>query len=181
MNGNLSLALNDPEGIYAIDKTSISKSEAINGTTVTVSYSPTKNGSSNASIIISGGGADPKTVNISGNASIPEITVEPDSLSFNTYVNNPVMKKITVRGSSLSGVLSLALNDSSGNFSIATTNLTPSGSSIYANVTVTYNPVVAGESVALLTVSGGGADPQTVVLTGVAKELPVVDVDVNSL
>lgn len=181
LNGNLSLALNDPEGIYAIDKTSISKSEAINGTTVTVSYSPTKNGSSNASIIISGGGADPKTVNISGNASIPEITVEPDSLSFNTYVNNPVMKKITVRGSSLSGVLSLALNDSSGNFSIATTNLTPSGSSIYANVTVTYNPVVAGESVALLTVSGGGADPQTVVLTGVAKELPVVDVDVNSL
>ncbi len=181
LNGNLSLVLNDPEGIYAIDKTSISKSEAINGTTVTVSYSPTKNGSSNASIIISGGGADPKTVNISGNATIPEITVEPDSLSFNTYVNNPVMKKITVRGTSLSGVLSLALNDSSGNFSIATTNLTPSGSSIYANVTVTYDPIVAGESNAQLTVSGGGAEPKTIVLTGVAKELPVVDVDVNSL
>lgn len=181
MNGNLSLVLNDPEGIYAIDKTSISKSEAINGTTVTVSYSPTKNGSSNASIIISGGGADPKTVNISGNATIPEITVEPDSLSFNTYVNNPVMKKITVRGTSLSGVLSLTLNDSSGNFSIATTNLTPSGSSIYANVTVSYDPIVAGESNAQLTVSGGGAEPKTIVLTGVAKELPVVDVDVNSL
>lgn len=182
----LNLTLDDSYGIYSIDKTRITKDDAINGDTVTVTFSPIDGGVSNASITISGGGYSahptiPKTISLSGTATKPEITIEPDSLSFNTYVNKTVMKQFTVRGSSLSGELSLALNDSSGNFSIATTNLTPSGSSIYANVTVTYNPVVAGESVALLTVSGGGADPQTVVLTGVAEELPNVEVDVNSL
>lgn len=182
----LNLTLDDSYGIYSIDKTRITKDDAINGDTVTVTFSPIDGGVSNASITISGGGYSahptiPKTISLSGTATKPEITIEPDSLSFNTYVNKTVMKQFTVRGSSLSGELSLALNDSSGNFSIATTNLTPSGSSIYANVTVTYDPIVAGESNAQLTVSGGGAEPKTIVLTGVAKELPVVDIDVNSL
>lgn len=182
----LNLTLDDSYGIYSIDKTRISKDDAINGDTVTVAFSPIDGGVSNASITISGGGYSahptiPKTISLSGTATKPVITIEPDSLSFNTYVNNPVMKKITVRGSSLSGELSLALNDSSGNFSIATTNLTPSCSSIYANVTVTYNPTVTGESNAQLTVYGGGADSKTIILNGVAKELPVVNVDANSV
>ena len=182
----LNLTLDDSYGIYSIDKTRITKDDAINGDTVTVTFSPIDGGVSNASITISGGGYSahptiPKTISLSGTATKPEITIEPDSLSFNTYVNKTVMKQFTVRGSSLSGELSLALNDSSGNFSISTTNLTPSGSSIYANVTVTYTPAVAGESNAQLTVSGGGADSKTIVLNGIAKELPVVNVDANSV
>ena len=181
LNGNLSLVLNDPEGIYAIDKTSISKSEAMNGTTVTVSYSPTRNGSSNASIIISGGGAEPKTVNISGNATIPEITVEPDSLSFNTYVNNPVRQTFKVKGYNLTNDLSFAFSDTTGIYRIGSINTTIVGSNFTSNVEVIYNPTVAGTSSALLTVNCGDAEPKAISLTGVAKELPVVNVDVNSL
>lgn len=181
LKGNLSLVLDDPEGVYAIDKTSISKSEAINGTTVTVSYSPTKNGSSNASIIISGEGAETKTVNISGSATFPEITIEPDSLSFNTYVNNAVKQTFKVKGYNLTNDLSFAFSDNTSTYRIGSINTMISGSNFTSNVEVIYNPSVAGESNAQLTVSGGGAEPKTIVLTGVAKELPVVDIDVNSL
>lgn len=181
LTGNLSLKLRSLDDIFLIDKTSIAKNDAANGTTVTVTFKPKAGGVNSTDVEITGDGADTMTVNLCGSAIKPEITVSPDTLSFCSYVGKTVMEKITVKGTCLRGDLSLALNDSSGNFSIATTSLTPSGSSIYANVTVTYNPVVAGESVALLTVSGGGADPQTVVLTGVAEELPNVEVDVNSL
>lgn len=181
LTGNLSLKLRSLDDIFLIDKTSIAENDAANGTTVTVTFKPKAGGVNSTDVEITGDGADTMTVNLCGSAIKPEITVSPNTLSFCSYVGKTVMEKITVKGTCLRGDLSLALNDSSGNFSIATTSLTPSGSSIYANVTVTYNPVVAGESVALLTVSGGGADPQTVVLTGVAEELPNVEVDVNSL
>ena len=59
---------------------------AIIGTTVTVTYSPMEEGMSNASVTISGGGADAKTVYLSGTAVKPEITVSPASLSFSANV-----------------------------------------------------------------------------------------------
>lgn len=181
LKGNLSLVLDDPEGVYAIDKTSLSKSEAINGTTVTVSYSPTKNGSSNASIIISGEGAETKTVNISGYATIPEITVEPDSLSLSTYVNNAVKQTFKVKGYNLTNDLSFAFSDNTSTYRIGSINTTISGSNFTSNVEVIYNPSVAGTNNSILTVSCGSAEPKTIMLTGVAEDLPNVNVDANSI
>ena len=181
LKGDLTLVLMDDEGIYSIDKSSISRSEAINGTTVTVSYSPTKNGTTNACIIITGGGADPKTVSISGNAIVPEIKVTPISLSFNAQVGESKKESFIVQGMNLVCALELELNDESGNYSIDKTRISLSDATEGDTVTVTYCPKAAGFSTAEITISGGGYSahptiPKTVSLSGTN-----VDVDVNSI
>ena len=70
LNGNITLALNDANGVYAITPTTISAADAINGVPVTVTYNPTVFGSQNATITLTGGGASAVTVNLTGLASI---------------------------------------------------------------------------------------------------------------
>lgn len=74
LSGNLSLALNNANGIYSIDKTSITASAAASGSVVTVTYHPTVTGNSNATVTISGGGAEAVTVSLSGVAEMVKYT-----------------------------------------------------------------------------------------------------------
>ena len=62
--------MNDANGVYGINPTTISASQAANGATVTVTYAPTTFGNHTASVVISGGGANPVTVNLNGTANI---------------------------------------------------------------------------------------------------------------
>ena len=70
LNGNLALTLDDPSGFYAINRTSVTASRAAQGVNVTVTYSPATGGTHNASVVISGGGAQDVTVPLNGIASI---------------------------------------------------------------------------------------------------------------
>ena len=186
LTGNLSLELIDTEGIYSIDKTTISKSDAMNGATVTVSYSPTTSGSSYASLIIRGGGAEPTTVSINGNAFIPEIKVTPISLSFNALVGETKTKSFIVQGVNLVCGLELTLNDEGGIYSIDKTSISKSDAIIGDTVTVTYRPIDVGASNANVTISGGGYSahptmPKTINLNGNAMAEVIVTTDVSEV
>ena len=74
LTGNLSVALNDDNGVYSVNKTSITTTQANNGAVVTVTYSPTVFGSHDATITVSGGGANSATVTLNGQASITKFT-----------------------------------------------------------------------------------------------------------
>ena len=182
LNGNLTLALNNANGIYSIDKTSITAAEAANGATVTVTYNPSVAGNSNASVTVSGGGADSKTVNLSGTATdvVRTITVNPASLSFNSTVGVAATKTFTVTGSNLNSNLTLTLNNANGIYSISRTSIPAAEANNGVTITVTYNPAVAGNSNASVTVSGGGAESKTVNLSGTAVA-PVITADPTSL
>ncbi len=166
--GNLSLKLNNGGNIYSIDKTSISKNNAINGATVTVTYKPTQVGTSNASVTISGGGANPRTVNLSGTATKPEITIAPTSLSFSAHTGENKTATFNVKGYSLTGDLTVKLNNGGTIYSIDKTSISKSDAINGTTVTVTYSPTEAGTSNASVTVSGGGAETKTVTLSGTA-------------
>lgn len=71
LNSSLSLALNDEDGVYSINKTSVTASRAASGLDITVTYKPIYGGLHNASVVISGGGADPVTVFLFGHGFQP--------------------------------------------------------------------------------------------------------------
>ena len=180
LNGDLELELDDGYGYFDITPTTITPAEAAAGVTVTVSYNPGVAGSHDASVYISGGGADSKTVSLSGTATAPQsaITVNPTSLSFSTDTDTPVTKTFTVTGTNLTGSLTLALTDAAGAYSISPTTLTAAQAQAGATVTVTYAPSAAGTHNGTVTVSGGGATSKTVSLSGTATE-PVRTITVN--
>ena len=83
LTGNLTLALNDANGVYGIEPATITKAEATAGKTVTVTYAPTVFGNHNATITISGGSANPVTVTLAGQANLIKyapVMLEPNDL-----------------------------------------------------------------------------------------------------
>ena len=74
LTGNVTVSLNDANGIFAVTPTTISASSAMSGTTVTVSYTPVAGGSKSATITLSSSGADDKTVDVSGTATFDSST-----------------------------------------------------------------------------------------------------------
>ena len=169
LNGNLTLTLNNANGIYTISRTSITASQAASGVSVTVTYKPTVAGTTNASVTISGGGADDKTVTLTGTAVGPTITANPTALTFNAVEGETLTQTFTVTGENLSGDLSLALDDANGVYSITPTTITAAQAANGVPVTVTYNPTVPGSYNGTVTISGGGAAAVNVALTGTAS------------
>lgn len=179
--GDLSVKVRNSDPSVSIDKTTIAKNEAINGSTVTVTYKPTEGESRGTFIDVSGGGADTKSIALTTHATKPEIIIEPESLSFCSYVNNAVKQTFKVKGYNLTNDLSFAFSDNTSTYRIGSINTMISGSNFTSNVEVIYNPSVAGTNNSILTVSCGTAEPKTIMLTGVAEDLPNVDVDANSI
>lgn len=139
-----------------------------NGGQVTVSYSPTASGSHSGSVSVTSQGAATKTVSLSGSASAvatPVINVNPSSLSFSTVVGNAVTKSFVITGENLTGGLTLATTSP---FSLDKTSITKAQAQSGVTVTVTYNPNAAGTHNAIVGISGGGAESQTVTLGGTA-------------
>lgn len=68
LTGNITATLNDANGIYSIDQTSISATSAqtTDGVTLTITYAPTTEGTTSATITLSSAGADDVTITING-------------------------------------------------------------------------------------------------------------------
>jgi hypothetical protein len=71
LTGNLTLALDDANGVYSISPTTITAAQAMAGNVpVTVTYAPTAFGIQSATVTISGGGAPAATVTLNGQADL---------------------------------------------------------------------------------------------------------------
>lgn len=173
ISGDLTLQLEDANGVYSIDRTSISADEAVGGVTVNVAYNPAVAGVDAASLIISGDGVEAQTVSIMGVAIAQPITVTPGMLSLDAEVGTTQTASFTVTGDHLPGKLSLTLDDADGVFAIDKTSITASEAANGATVTVTYSPAVVGSNAATVTITGIGVETTTVALNGTATTPPV--------
>lgn len=110
----------------------------------------------------------------------PEITASPTSLSFTTVVGTPVTNDdVTISGINLTGNISAEIVDDANNaYSIDVNSITATGGNAQGTITVTYNPTVAGEHTATLTLSSAGAEDVTIALNGTATA-PAVDYAVS--
>ena len=74
LTGDITLTLNDPDGLFSIDVNTIALADA-NGKTVTVTYAPQAVGSNNATITLSSDGAPNVTVTLKGTATAAPLVV----------------------------------------------------------------------------------------------------------
>ena len=174
LTGDLTLTKDESDGNqFTIDKEKITAAEAANGVNVTITYTPTEEGSHSGRVLISGGGADSKSVSLSGSAQEPpRITVEPNSLTYpNKTVGKPYTQTFKVKGTNLTGDLTLTKDESDGEqFTYDKKTITAAQAKNGVNVTVTYKPTDAGTHSGCISVTGGGADSKSVSLSGSAKE-----------
>lgn len=70
LTGNVTLTLNDANGVYSINPTTITRTAAENGATVTVTYAPTAVGTHNATVTVASDGAEAVTVTLNGTAAM---------------------------------------------------------------------------------------------------------------
>ncbi|MBQ6166909.1 MAG: C10 family peptidase [Muribaculaceae bacterium] len=177
LSGDLTLSLTDPKGSYSLSTTSVTAARAARGINITVTFNPSTTGTHNATVNISGGGAQAKTVTLSGTVAGPTVTVNPTSLTFAANTGETVTQTFTVTGANLTGNLSLALNDANGVYSINPTSITAANAANGFPVTVTYAPTAFGNHQATVTINGGGAASVSVNLNGtatLAKFTPVM-------
>ncbi len=86
LTGNVTLTLNDANGVYSITPTTISATDAMNGKDVTVTYTPTAHGSHNATITLRSADAEDVTVTLNGTANL--VKSDPVMQPANeTYIN----------------------------------------------------------------------------------------------
>ncbi len=177
LTGSLTISSNNSN--FTVSPTTITAAQAAAGKTVTVTYKPTATGSHSGTITISGGGATSITITITGTCVVPAITTNTSSLAFGTVIKGKTSSKtITVKGTNLTGSLTISSNNS--NFTVSPTTITAAQAAAGKTVTVTYKPSVAGSHSGTITVSGGGASPKTVSVTGNCV-VPKITVSTTSL
>ncbi len=70
LTGDVTLALNDENGVYSITPTTISAADAMNGKDVTVTYTPSTFGNQNATVTLSSADAENVTLSLNGTATL---------------------------------------------------------------------------------------------------------------
>ena len=106
----------------------------------------------------------------------PKITVNPTTLTMNTYVGTPVTATFKVTGANLTGNVNLSISGNNA-FSLSTTSISASQAENGVNVTVTYNPAQVGSHEATVTLTSTDAENVTVKLNGTADAAPLETYD----
>ncbi len=106
---------------------------------------------------------------ILGATSQPTIKATPTGLTFEGYATMSYTQKLNVKGLRLEGKITATLNDPSHAFSIDKTSITAADAAQGVDITVTWSPLVAGETAATITLSAQDAENVVVSLIGTAQ------------
>jgi hypothetical protein len=160
---------------FSIDKNSISRTQAQNGATVTVTYEPTAGGAHTGTVTLTSSGAQQVNVSLTGEAAgTPTVAADPAELNFQTIVGTPLTKAFTLSAANLEGNVTLAVQGDE--FAIDKTDIAPSAAN-NATINVTYTPTVFGTHTGTVTITSPNAPTVTVALNGqadIVKYAPVM-------
>ena len=185
---NLTLSITGSGSQYfSLDRTTISKSEADNGATITVyCNAPSNLVSARAQIVIGSGGSYTKTIDLSHNPYPPIISTSTTYLNFgevllgNEKTNTFTVTLETTHPGILSNLSNLTLSSSNPCYTISPATISPVEATIGKTVIVTYTPTNVGNDVAAITISGCGAESKTVILSGEGV-VPVIRTNYTTL
>ena len=155
---------------FSVSPATLTIAEVEAGADITVSYSPTTAANHTATIYVKSPGAPDATVALSGTGfNQPMITADPTEFLFETSVGEPVTGVYTLKGYNLKGAVYLAVQNSTGGFSVNKANVTKTAAQNGVEITVTYNPSAPGTHTARVVMRSTDADTIYVNLTGVAS------------
>ena len=98
----------------------------------------------------------------------PRLQAYPTHLEMEGYITRPTIATFRLKGTNLTGDVTLSLNDADGVFAIDATSISQAQAEAGTYITVTYSPVALGTSTATITCTADGADPLTIVINGEA-------------
>lgn len=170
LEDEISVTLNDENGVYSVSPTTISKDEAAEGIDLVITWSPVEAGSQQATITLSSEGAEDVVVSLNGTAeaAIPTIFASETSLSFSAGINETKTNTLTVSGRFLAGNVTATLTDENGVFSV-----NPESFEVEENgttVSVSFNASDEGNYSALLTLASEGAESVSIALSAEASD-----------
>ena len=181
---DITATLNDANGIYSINPTSISKTA--NGVVLTITWAPTSAGQTTATVVLSSRNADDVTINITGNAqaATPTLIVEPSEITLNSYIGTEVQKTFNVSGRFINNDVTLTLTDANNVFSLGTVTIPAASISeeTPVEVVVKFKPTAEAfnDYTGTVTVASNNAETKTIALTGKVNE-PFIVVEPEAL
>ncbi|MBQ6188376.1 MAG: S8 family serine peptidase [Prevotella sp.] len=169
----VTLTLDDPNEVFSLSATTVSKADAEEGKNISVTFAPVTVGSYTATVTISSPGAESVVVTLNGTAiaPVPTLITSESTLSLSTDLTNPVAKTFTVGGRALSNDVTITLADPNGVFTVSPTtiavgDITADG----VEVTVTFQSAVEGTFTGRLQISSEGVESVTVNLSAEASD-----------
>ena len=169
LSQNITAAISGAQ-VYSIDKTSLTST----GGTITITYAPTVEGQTTATLTLSSSGASTVTVPITGTAqaATPTLMVTPATLNFSTDLTNSQSLTFGVTGRFVSQPVTLTLTDANGVFTIDPVTIPAESISetTPVTVTVTFGSETAGDYTGSVSLVSDGAESQTVNLTATAND-----------
>ncbi|MBO7103307.1 MAG: S8 family serine peptidase, partial [Bacteroidaceae bacterium] len=168
---DISMTLNDENGIYSVSPTTISAADAKNGVDLIITWAPIDAGTSSASIVLSSTDAEPVTINITGTAEevVPTIVTSSESLTFAGYATLSYELSCNVKGLHLEDDISVTLNDENGVYSVSPTTISKDEAAEGIDLVITWSPIEAGSQQATITLSSEGAEDVVISLNGTAE------------
>ena len=169
----VTLTLDDPNEVFSLSATTVSKADAEEGKNISVTFAPVTVGSYTATVTIFSPGAESVVVTLNGTAiaPVPTLITSESTLSLSTDLTNPVAKTFTVGGRALSNDVTITLADPNGVFTVSPTtiavgDITADG----VEVTVTFQSAVEGTFTGRLQISSEGVESVTVNLSAEASD-----------
>ena len=96
----------------------------------------------------------------------PRLQAYPGDLDMMAYLGKPSSATISLKGTNLTGDVTLTLNDDNGVFAIDVTTVEMDAAEAGLDITVTYSPKTVGNDIATIVCTSDGADPMTITIHG---------------
>ena len=169
LEGNITASISG-SNVFSIDKTTITQNSGAAEATITVTWSPTTAGTTNATLTLKSQNADDVTVSLTGTAeaATPTIVADKESLSLGAVPNMTSSQTVTVTSRFLTGNVTATLTDANGVFAVNPTSFTAGEEG--TELTISFSPTEEGNYSATLTLSSDGAADVVIPVTAVAKE-----------
>lgn len=176
LNGPITATLSDANGVFSIDATTVSQSQAAAGKDITVTFTPQAAGNYTATVTLTSTGAESVTVTITGTGKVyvPELITDPEQLTMETKRGVTATKTFSVLGANLTGPVTALLTDPNGAFRIDKTSITQADAEDGCDITVTFTPRDFLDYSATVTLSSAGAESATVSITGKVLEPEII-------
>lgn len=172
LKDGVTATLNDPDGVFSLSTTTVSKADAEEGKTIDVTFAPTVVGNYTATITLTTPDTDDIIITLNGTATtpVPTLTASEQALTFSTDINTPEQKTITLSGRALNGDITITLADNAGVFTVSPTTISASEIANNPTVTVTFQAAEDNTYTGSLTISSEGVDDITINLSATASD-----------
>ena len=172
LKDGITAELNDPNGVFSLSTTTITKADAEEGKAIDVTFAPTTVGSYTATVTLATPGTDNITVTLNGTATtpVPTLTVSDDVMTFEAIKGETETQTLNISGRFLSEDVAVAVEGEGFSVSPATLSAADVQGEGGQDLTVTFTaPLKTGDYEGTITLTSAGVEPLTIGLIATSK------------